>query len=114
MYKTLRQDREDPTLTTMGGSMADPAVRALVDLVVQHQQRKADVLLPRRHRTHVAQSCAAESSCARAARSSLADSSRSGSLRSSMPLANDSLSPLRRGTTCRWMWNTDWNAAFRR
>ena len=32
------------------------------------------------------------------------DSSRSGSRRSSMPLANDSLSPFCRGRTCRWMW----------
>ena len=30
----------------------------------------------------------------------------------SMPLAKDSLSPFWRGTTCRWMWNTLWNAAL--
>lgn len=35
----------------------------------------------------------------------------SGSRRSTSPLATDSLSPLRRGSTCRWMWNTVWKAA---
>lgn len=30
MYTTIKQDREDPILTTVGGSMADPAVRAQV------------------------------------------------------------------------------------
>src|SRR6202000_1413926 len=48
---------------------------------------------------------------ASASRSSRPVASRSGSLRSSIPLATDSLSPLRRGSTCRWIWNTVWKAA---
>lgn len=48
----------------------------------------------------------AASNSAIASRSSRPDSSLSGSRRNTMFLANESLSPLRRGSTWRWMWNT--------